>query len=212
MKRRRWLSSVAAAAALTVAGQGLSVASMPAQPAMTWPLVLDAYQLARTSEQPGDVDRALDLADAYLSTHPQDGLGWTYRGSLAALRARISWLPWKKLGLLNEGIRQMDEGVEIVRKSHPGSFVELVARMVRGITSANIPGTFGRGGVAFSDFQAVVRHTHFTTLSAVHRATVLAWLAVMYQRQGQGGEANRLQREAEALDPVVARQVRERAS
>lgn len=199
-------------ASALVGGHVFPSASATASTSATWESVREAYRKARDHAQTEDVDRALSLADGFLIEHPRDGRALTYRGSLAAMRARVSWLPWKKLGMLQEGINQMDEGVSLVSKAGAGSEHELEVRLVRGISSAKIPSTFGRGGVAFSDFKAVVNHPRFAELAATHRATAKAWLAVMYRRQGQGAESERLQSEAEALDAVVARKVKEQAT
>jgi hypothetical protein len=212
MNKRRLISGLGLAAALMVGGHLISSAPVAASPDTPWESVRQAYQQARDRAQAEDVDHALSLADGYLAAHPRDGRALTYRGSLAALRARVSWMPWKKLGMLHEGIGQMDDGVSLVTKAAPGSAQELEVRLVRGITSANIPSTFGRGGVAFSDFKAVVKHPHFPELAAEHRATALAWMAVMHKRQGQVAESERLQREAEALDATAARKVSEQAA
>ena len=207
MNKRNLISKIGLAALVLIDGRMLPGAPAAAAPSATWESVRAAYQLARDRTETADVDRALDMTDGFLAAHPGDGRAMTYRGSLAAMRARVSWMPWKKLGMLHEGISQMDEGVARVIKA--GSDLELEVRLVRGTTSANIPSAFGRGGVAISDFKAVVRHPRFAELSPEHRATALAWLAAMSRRQGQEAEAERLQHEAEAIDPAAARKVKE---
>lgn len=207
MNKRHLISKIGLIALVLIDGRMLPAAPAAAASSTTWESVRAAYQVARDRIEAADVDRALELADGFLAEHPGDGRAMTYRGSLAAMRARVSWMPWKKLGMLHEGISQMDEGVARVIKA--GSDLELEVRLVRGTTSASIPSAFGRGGVATSDFKAIVRHPRFAELSSEHRATALAWLAAMNRRQGQEADANRLQREAEAIDPAVARKVQE---
>lgn len=176
---------------------------------LPWDSVRQAYQRARDLGQTAAVDEALALADGYLQAHPQDGLALTYRGSLATLRARISWMPWKKLGWLHEGISQMDDGVALAARTAPASSQALEARLVRGLTSANIPQTFGRGGIAFADLQAVASNPQFAQWEPHHRATVLAWLSVLHRRQGGTADSDRLRRQAEAIDAAAARRVLE---
>ncbi len=176
---------------------------------LPWDQVRQAYQRARELGQTQAVDEAIGLADGYLQTHPQDGLALTYRGSLATLRAKLSWMPWRKLGWLREGIAQMDDGVALADRLTPSSIQALEARLVRGLTSANIPQAFGRGGIAFADLQAVAAHPRFAQWEPGHRATVLAWLAVLHQRQGRDAQSQQLRQQAEAIDRAAARKVLE---
>lgn len=207
MNKRQLISKMGLTALLLIDGRMLSGAPAVAASSVSWESVRAAYQVARERTETADVDRALELVDGFLAEHPGDGRAMTYRGSLAAMRARVSWMPWKKLSMLHEGISQMDEGVAWVTKA--GSDFELEVRLVRGTTSAGIPSAFGRGGVAISDFKAIVRHPRFAELSPEHRATAMAWLAAMNRRQGQHADAERLQHEAESIDPAAARKVKE---
>ncbi len=210
MHKRRFLHGLGLWAATATAA--LLVPGLSAADDAAWNGVLQAYQLARAKPQTAEVDHALELADAFLAANPRDGRALTYRGSLSTLRARISWMPWKKLAMLNEGVTQMDDGVAMVGKSAKGTAMELEVHLVRGVTSANIPRAFGRGGTAFADFKAVVNHPHFAELSAANRASALAWLSIMYQRQDQPTQAERFMREAEALDPATAARIKAEAA
>lgn len=199
------------AAVFPVAARFVAEDAVPAVTETTWEDVREACQVARRNARTADVDRALALADDYLTARPEDGRALTYRGSLAALRARLSWLPWKKLSLLNKGIGQMEEGVARVRHAAGGTPLEMEVRLVRATTSASIPAAFGRAGVALSDFKAVVGHPQFSFLPPEHRATALAWLAALCRRRGEASEAEGLQRDAEAIDLAIADRVRVQA-
>lgn len=213
MNKRHFLSGLGLGTAAVLAASLTTHTVAGVNPdTATWDALHAAYAQARDHTEAEVVDQALALADTYLQRNPKDGRALTYRGSLAAMRARVSWMPWKKLGMLHEGINQMDDGLTLVTRAGAPGEVEIDARMVRGITSARIPATFGRGGVATSDFKAIVKHPHFASISAEHRATALAWLAVMNKRQGQQAEADRLRSEAEAVDAAAARKVWEQAA
>jgi hypothetical protein len=178
--------AAALAAAMFSAGPITRPASASNSATLEWSQVQGAYYEARDRGDSDVIDRALALADRFVSAHPADGRALTYRGSLSAMRARVSIMPWTKLSMLHEGIEQMDTGVDrILRdKQLAGGEAEIEVRMVRGTTSARIPRAFGRGGVAVGDFRAVAAHPHFEQLQPAHRASALAWLAVLAKRQG----------------------------
>lgn len=173
----------------------------------TWEQVHAAYAVARERSDANAIDTALALANAFSETHPQDGVAQTYRGSLGAMSARVSWLPWKKLALLNEGIRQMDEGIALTSRTAQGMPQEIDARMVRGITSARIPRTFGRGGVALGDFRYIVNSPQFPRMQPQHQATALAWLAVMLKRSGHDAESHSVLQRAQGIDAAIAQAI-----
>lgn len=173
----------------------------------TWEQVQAAYATARERGDSDAIDAALALADAFTEAHPLDGVALTYRGSLGAMRAKSAWLPWKKLSLLNEGMRQMDEGIVMATRSAAGTSQEIDARMVRGITSARIPRTFGRGGVALGDFRFIVNSPQFPRMQPQHQATALAWLAVMLKRSGNEMESQPLQQRAQGIDAATAQSI-----
>jgi hypothetical protein len=170
--------------------------------------VQQAHRAARTNPDAPTIDRALDVADSFLKTHPQDGLVLTYRGSFAAMRAKASWMPWKKLSMLHEGVAQMDDGVALViRNSKENSSEEITARMVRGITSARIPKTFGRGSVAVGDFRSITQSPLFVKMKPDDQATALTWLSVLVKRQGHDEESTVLLNRAKTIDATVVERV-----
>ncbi len=184
-----------------------TLAPAAAWAAPTWEQVHAAYGIARERGDAASIDAALEMADAFTAAHPQDGVALTYRGSLAAMSARVAWLPWKKLSLLNEGIRQMDEGIAMASRTVPGTPQEIDARMVHGITSARIPRTFGRGGAALGDFRFIVNSPQFPRLQPQHQATALSWLAVMLKRSGNEAESQSILQRALAIDAAIARAI-----
>lgn len=169
--------------------------------------VVTAYEDAQ--KNPKQIDSAYTFASQYVSTHPKDGIAITYKGSLAAMRARESILPWRKISYLNEGTRLMDDGVEIVTadKTLVNTAAEIEVRMVRGITSARIPAVFGRGKVAKADFKRIIDHPKFPSMSATHQATALAWMAVLSARNSDQGDANQWLNKAREVDSSVANRV-----
>lgn len=177
--------------------------------AASWEHFLTAYAAAQSQGDMGSIDRAAALVDAHLARYKGDARALTYKGSLSCMRARESLWPWRKLSLLRDGIGWMDDGVAAVLadKAQAASRLAIDVRMVRGITSARIPATFGRGGVARADFRAIVAHPQFASISAPHRATALAWLAVLAQRDGDEAAASQQFALARQADAAVAAQV-----
>ena len=171
-----------------------------------WTAVAAAYSSAQTKGDSGAIEDALDLATKYVEQHPGDGRAMTYRGSLAAMKARESYLPWRKLGSLNQGVDWMDEGVGaiVASKASAGTGLEIEVRMVRGITSARIPKMFGRGSVARADFLAVIANPHFSAVNPNHKASAYAWLAVLSNRQNDDAGTKEWLSKARAADTAVA--------
>lgn len=172
-----------------------------------WGRVHEAYEQARERSDASSIDKALDLADEFIKVNPQDGRALTYRGSLASMRARESWMPWKKLSMLHEGIAQMDEGIDLLTAKAKGSSEEIEARMVRGITSARIPQAFGRGSVAVGDFRFIEQSPIFGKMKPQDQATTLAWLSALVSRQGKEQESASLFGRASAIDATIAEKI-----
>jgi hypothetical protein len=174
-----------------------------------WSAVTAAYSNAHAKGDSQAIEDALDLATKYVEKHPGDGRGLTYRGSLAAMKARESYLPWRKLSSLNQGVDWMDEGVSAVlnNKELAGTRTEIEVRMVRGTTSARIPKLFGRGSVARADFLAVVSNPHFNAVSNINKASVYAWLAVLSNRQNDSPGTNDWLNKARAADATTANSI-----
>lgn len=171
-----------------------------------WERLVDAYAAAQTDGKTDSIDKALTIAKQYLGSNPGDGRALTYKGSLSAMRARESILPWKKLAYLKDGINWMDDGVTAVLKDRAlvGSRTEIDVRMVRGTTSARIPSAFGRGGVARADFRAVVGNPQFGSVAPQHRASAYAWLAILAHRDGDESGAKSWLEKAHQADAKTA--------
>jgi hypothetical protein len=179
---------------------------LQAQTNLNWEQVTTAYTAARNQGDSASIDKALALAGGFVGAHPQDGRAMTYQGSLAAMRARESLLPWKKLSMLHEGIGLMDDGVATVVKDKAlaGGSTEIEVRIVRGTTSARIPGAFGRGGVARADFRSVIDNPNFEHLRPLDRASVLGWMAVLSHREGDAAASTKYLERARSADAQVA--------
>lgn len=172
--------------------------------------LIEAYRSAQ--QDPDQIDAAYELASKYVNAHPKDGRAMTYKGSLAAMRARESLLPWRKIRYLNQGTALMDDGVNLVLedKNLKDSRVEIEVRLVRGVTSGRIPSLFNRGAVARADFKRIVEHPEFGQIAPHHQATAYAWLAVMMKRDSRPEDAQTWLEKGRAVDASMANMVWEK--
>ncbi len=153
---------------------------------------------------PTTVDAAFDFARNVAATRPADPIPLVYEGSLAALKARDGWLPWRRLANLHLALDLMGEATDIVAKAGTPATQRLEVEMVRGITCAQIPTIFGQESVARGDLVHAYADPGFSTMSAGDRATALAWLAVLARRAGDPSASARYLHAARAASFGVA--------
>lgn len=165
--------------------------------------VITAFDAAQKDKR--NVDAAYETASGALKARPNDPIAMVYKGSLATQIARDAYLPWNKLGYLKLGVDLMDQAMDVILKTkNHNEASELEVRMVRGITNAQIPTTFGRGGVARDDFHYIVSSNGFKSFDPSDKATVYAWLAVFEYRDGQEKQSTTHLQLAQSFNPTVA--------
>jgi len=153
------------------------------------------------------ISRAMDLVDAFLSARPEDPVLQVYKGSLLALKAQATSLPWKKLSHLEQGVRWMDQAANGAAACPPpaeGLPADIEIFMLRGITCAMIPASYGHGRTARQDLQRTLAHPAFDGLERADRALALSWLAVVLYRDGEMAAADHLYGKARATDVRIA--------
>ena len=150
-------------------------------------------------------DKALEAVDLFLKEHPEDPVGLAMRGSVKTMLARTAWLPWQKLGYVNEGIELMDKAVAnaALAKSWDGRDPKIVIWMISGTTNAKLPKMFNRRAFAQRDFQNVLEAPVFQRMAAGDRASVYAWLAVIANDQSNP-KADQLLHLAQSTDAAIA--------
>lgn len=163
-----------------------------------------AYNNAISGDNTNAIEAAIKMFDDILTSNPEEHLALIYKGSLTAKLAKVSWMPWNKLRFVNQGIDLMDKGVEALQAKKADARTEIVARMVRGITSARIPSAFKRGKTASADFQFIRQHPSFASMESAHRATALAYSAVLLWREGNEPEAQKYLAQARTIDRSIA--------
>lgn len=165
---------------------------------------ITSYNSAISQGSSGDIKDSIAHFDRILAKDPDNPRATTYKGSLLARLAKVSWMPWNKLSYLNEGIDLMDQGVDRALQSHadPRTVIEL--RMVRGITSTKIPSVFKRGATAMGDFNAIRTLPSFRAMAPNHQAIVLTYTAILEQRYGRESSSQSFLAQAKKVDDKVA--------
>ena len=154
---------------------------------------------------------AFGTVETFLAEHPNDPLATAYKGSVRARMARDAWMPWRKLGYVNEAFDLLDQAVASIEQaqSWDSRDPKLTIRMVSGSTNAQVPKTFGRQAFAERDFKEVMASPNFAKMKPQDQATVYAWMAVFNAERSETQAQDYLQR-ARALDAEVAEKVWEK--
>lgn len=103
--------------------------------------------------QAGDsaaVDRAAEAFAALLATEPGNPVLMAYAGAALAMRARTTFLPWKKMGYAEDGVAQIDKALSLLTPAHNavlqnGTPGVLETRFVAANTFLAVPGFMNRG-------------------------------------------------------------------
>jgi len=163
-----------------------------------------AQAFAEAGKDRSKLDAAFSVAEQTLKALPDNPVALVYKGSLSAQRAGAAFLPWKKLGYLREGMDLMDRALDIAAQPSGDSAALLQVRMVRALTNARIPSSFGRAAMARDDFTKVLASAQFKDMKAQDQASVHAWLAVYAHRDKQAEKAKAQLEAAKALDSATA--------
>jgi hypothetical protein len=106
-----------------------------------------------TQAQGGDsaaIDKAAESFAALLATEPANPVLMAYAGAALSMRARTTFLPWKKMGYAEDGMAQIDKALALLTPAHnavvqnhvPGA---LDVRFVAASTFLAVPGFMNRG-------------------------------------------------------------------
>lgn len=100
----------------------------------------DSAALARAADEFGDL----------LKADPGNPALMAYAGAATSLKARSTFLPWKKIGYAEDGLAQIDKALSLLQPVHDTQLinrspVSLQARFTAATTFLNMPGMFNRG-------------------------------------------------------------------
>jgi hypothetical protein len=103
--------------------------------------------------QTGDsaaVDKAAETFATLLATEPGNPVLMAYAGAALSMRARTTFLPWKKMGYAEDGVAQIDKALSLLTPAHNavlqnGTPGVLETRFVAANTFLAVPGFMNRG-------------------------------------------------------------------
>lgn len=107
------------------------------------------FSQAQTGDSAATAQAAQEFADL-LHTEPGNPVLMAYAGAATAMRARTTWLPWKKMAYAEDGLAQIDKALALLTPAHnaavqrqvPGA---LEVRFVAANTFLAVPGFMNRG-------------------------------------------------------------------
>lgn len=140
----------------------------------------------RALAEPGAIDAAIEVAQAFLAAHERHPVAMAYMGSLAGLKAGAATLPWVKLGYANDAAALLDAAYER-RHEIAGAATdgepegELVILLLRGIAYANFPPFLGRAEAARECLEQATRHFALCGIPAVYRTLAFSHLAGLHR-------------------------------
>jgi tetratricopeptide (TPR) repeat protein len=156
-----------------------------------------------------DMLSAVDYLDGILQEDPQNPEALIYKGSILAKIASVDFLFWNKLAYVNKGIDFMARGMELLDGERGDAVPEeqkLTMYINRGVTCAQIPGSFRQRDNALRELERARNHQYFGFVGQEVRAEVLALLSKIYRSKNDKELAAELLREAENIDPVMAQE------
>jgi hypothetical protein len=107
--------------------------------------IRDDFQIGRKDE---DMNiRTLERLQQALEQEPDHPVLLAYLGSSQAIRGGFAWLPWKKLGYVNDGIAHMQRALRQAEKSNTGKYPAMVSpldevRLILATTYLELPSMF----------------------------------------------------------------------
>lgn len=156
--------------------------------------VREAFEAARLD--PGRLDDALELAEAFLAARPGHLVAMAYQGSLHAMKAGAAPLPWDKMRHANHAMALLDEAFEgrlaIPLADGVDRPPDLEILLLRGIAYANFPAFLGRARAARLCLEAARTHPGFAAVPVAYRALACAHLAVLCHRERDPDRASDL--------------------
>lgn len=168
----------------------LAAASLP-----TWAADAAAFESATavfTRASGGDTSAIEPAASQLLAmsqAEPQDTVLRAYAGAATAMRARTTWMPWKKMGHAEDGLAMIDKALALLTPAddaprYRGVPASLETRFTAANTFVMLPSMFNRQVRGTALLDEVLKSPLFDPSPAGFKATV--WLLAARQ----AGQAN----------------------
>lgn len=151
----------------------------------------------------GDASRADDMLQRLRRAHPDRPRVLAYAGSAMMLRAKRTWLPWKKGDLVEAGGELIERALQRAERTPAAD--ELEVRFVKAVSADSLPGWMGQKETARREFAALAAVAAEAVadgrLLRDQAATVLVRHAERCADEDRTDEARRLYRRAIELSP-----------
>lgn len=195
--RARW-ASLALAAALALPGTG----AWAAADAAAFNTAMSAFNKSMEGDESA-IDTSAEQWLKLSQAEPQDPVLRAYAGAATAMRARTTFLPWKKMSAADDGLALIDKALSQLTPAHDaplyrGTPASLETRFVAVGTFLALPSMFNRRERGLKLLDEILHHPAF-------EASPLGFKGAVWLRAGQ--EAARDQQTDRArqwYDKVVA--------
>lgn len=140
------------------------------------------------------IDSAASQFQALSEQAPGDAVLLAYAGSAHGMRARASWLPWKKMAYAEDGLAQLDKALSLLRPAddtprYHGVPASLETRFTAASTFLALPSMFNRHARGQKLLAEVMASPLFDT-------SPLGFKGAVWLRAGQEAAANSLPEQA----------------
>lgn len=153
---------------------------------------------------------AAEQFQALSDAEPADAVLRTYAGAAGALRARSTWLPWKKMGYAEDGLAQIDKALAQLRPAddaprYRATPASLEVRFTAASTFLALPSMFNRHARGQKLLAEVMASPLFEASPVGFRGTVWLRASTEAAENNQPAEARaHLQRILQAQAPQSA--------
>jgi hypothetical protein len=144
----------------------------------------------------GAIDAAASRFAALSGAEPADPVLQAYRGAAAAMRARTTLLPWKKMSYAEDGLAHIDKALAMLVPAHDAPLhratpASLEARFVAASAFLAMPAMFNRHTRGATLLDQVLTSPLFSTAPLPFRGTVWLRAGVEAAADGRPDDARR---------------------
>ena len=123
-------------------------ASASAIPAPQFQSAFQEFSQASAGDKSA-IEPAAEAFSALLKSDPTNPVLLAYTGAATAMKARTTWLPWKKMGFAEDGLAQIDKALALLTPAHAaavqnGTPSVLTVKFVAANTFLAVPGFMHR--------------------------------------------------------------------
>lgn len=140
------------------------------------------YQLALKENGADYLESAQNNLEKVLANQPKNQEALAYLGSLYTLKAKYSYLPWKKLQFVDEGCKYLDQAVAL-------DSLNTDTRIIRATNNVHLPEFFNRLKVSKKDLAYLRSRNVFSTLPPQNQSEVLYYSGMLYEKLGENDRA-----------------------